>query len=302
MIPATRVITVTTPPAPSILCPLATVKRNWSITTPDDDDFLSWLIAAVSQEVEAYCGRSFGRQSVSEVIYLASDDYPWQVPAGVHPLQLSLYPVTAVASVVVGAAAANPVTLDPAADFVVVGPVGHLIRLDQLGNARIWSAVPTTVAYSAGYVFPLSVLAATISFDVTAATITDSARGFSGFAVGDSIVVVGSPGNSGPWLVSAASARTLTVTEPDGSPASITTEVAGASISVSRAGTLPMPIQDAVMREVGERYAERDRDWFIQRMTIDGLGAMQFIVPGNAGDLGPDSLEKLRRYRVPVFA
>jgi|SRR6185312_8872569 len=68
----------------------------------------------------------------------------------------------------------------------------------------------------------------TISFTAPA-TIADSANQLGTFKVNDIIVVLGSAANSRSWTVQTSAAGTLTV-----SPAVITSEVAGAAITLIR--------------------------------------------------------------------
>ena len=299
MVERTRIPVVTVPAVSSLLCTLDFVKMSWGLTGTDDDEFLNSLIESVSNEIETYCMRSFGLATYTETIFLDRDHFPYSVPGGTHPLQMLYWPIVSVTSIVEGSA--NPTTLDAAVpDYMINAKPGHLVRLGSNGLPVLWPADKIVVVYVSGYTLPFGLTATTIAFDSTTGRITDSARGFSTLRAGGTITVTGSAHNSGPWLIDTVNAGYLVLKEPDGSAASLTTEAVGTSVTVSATGTLPAGIRDAAMREVGTRWAERDRDWFINKQSMAGLGDVEYLAPGSAGALSPETLAKLAPYRVPV--
>lgn len=78
-----------------------------------------------------------------------------------------------------------------------------------------------------------TITAATIAFnDLNPDTITDSGSGFGSFRAGDKIVVSGSTSNDGEYTIATAAAGTLTLIAGD----SLTTEAAGASVTITSSG------------------------------------------------------------------
>jgi uncharacterized phiE125 gp8 family phage protein len=150
LVPATA-----TPPAGAYdLTVLETVKNELRI--PDDvttdDVWLQRAITRGSAAISMYCNRVFATETIQDVIYLPSDNYPYQVPGQVAPLRLSRYPVQSVTSVVVNEGNGFSDTLNPATDFILDGQKGELIRLNTWTSFPTpWDGAPTTVVYVAGY-------------------------------------------------------------------------------------------------------------------------------------------------------
>lgn len=88
--------TATAPARPYDLTDLATVHDELSITTNDtsNDTFLSRAITQASSAIANYCNRVFQIEAVQDLFYIQQDPYPYQVPGGVFPLQLSRWPLT----------------------------------------------------------------------------------------------------------------------------------------------------------------------------------------------------------------
>lgn len=82
---------------PYDLTDIATVHDELSITTTVDtanDPFLLRAITQASIAIAKYCNRVFPVEAVQDQIFLQQDPYPWQVPGGVFPLQLSRWPLS----------------------------------------------------------------------------------------------------------------------------------------------------------------------------------------------------------------
>src|SRR5918912_3208358 len=100
-------MTVTTIPtvtsgAPSLdLVELEEIKAELKIDPEDtsNDDWLDRAIGQVSRSISSYCNRRFQVESISDLIYIQQDPYPYQTPGGVFALQLSRWPVKDVESV-----------------------------------------------------------------------------------------------------------------------------------------------------------------------------------------------------------
>ena len=65
--------------------------------------------------------------------------------------------------------------------------------------------------------------------------------------------------------------------------------------------TLPFDIEDAVGRMVWSRYAERQRDPFVQEESVVGVGSTRYITTTPDGNLSPDVTDILNNYRVPLL-
>ena len=85
-----------TPPAdPYDLVDLATVKAELRIDPGDtsEDANLAREITQVSTLIRTHCNRIFQVETVQELIFPPRDAYPYQVPGGAKPLQLTRWPL-----------------------------------------------------------------------------------------------------------------------------------------------------------------------------------------------------------------
>lgn len=154
----TTVLTAATavaPAGPYDLIDLATVKDELDIEPADTSQDLR-LARAITEEslvIASYCNRVFALETVQDQIYPERDAYPYQVPGGVAPLQLSRWPIAGdVTSVVIVDPPGTATTLIEGQDFLTDAARGWLIRLDQYtGYPTRWDPVMTTVVYPAGY-------------------------------------------------------------------------------------------------------------------------------------------------------
>lgn len=145
------VTTVVTPAANYNLTTLLAVLGDLNINNADEQTnfYLKRLITQCSAIVSQYCNRVFASETVLDTIYPTRDDYPYQVPGGVGVLQLSRWPVSAIASVTEGTKALVQDT-----DFKAALDAGQLIRLCQGAVVPFsvrWGACPVAVQYTAGY-------------------------------------------------------------------------------------------------------------------------------------------------------
>ena len=81
---------------------------------------------------------------------------------------------------------------------------------------------------------------------------------------------------------------------------------AGRVVATYQAGfpIVPFDIEDATLRLVAARYAERRRDPFIKSEEVAGVGRIDYIVGNPAagdGNLPPDVADIVGNYRVPVI-
>jgi hypothetical protein len=129
------------------LATLDDVKGDLGITTTTDDAYLQRRIAEMSQVARQYMNRTLQVETVRDQFWLQRDPYPWQVPGGAMPLQLSRWPVVAVTLLV-----ENDIELVEGTDFVVDAEVGQLTRMVAADPyPSLWKTLPITVEYSAGF-------------------------------------------------------------------------------------------------------------------------------------------------------
>jgi hypothetical protein len=129
------------------LVSLSDVKGDLSITTTVDDAYLQRRITEMSQVARQYMNRTLQVETVRDQFWLQRDPYPWQLPGGVMPLQLSRWPVIAVTLL-----SENDIELVEGTDFVVDAEVGQLTRTFAVNPYPTrWRTLPITVEYSAGF-------------------------------------------------------------------------------------------------------------------------------------------------------
>lgn len=136
------------------LTDLATVHDELRIPTgtTTDDPFLTRAITQVSTAIQRHCNRVFAVETVRDVVYPERDDYPFQVPGGVSPLQLTRWPVIGVASVVVADGPGSESRQLSRGHYRVDARNGQLVRLDRYTKyPSPWYPVRTLVTYEAGY-------------------------------------------------------------------------------------------------------------------------------------------------------
>jgi hypothetical protein len=75
------------------LIDLADVKQELGITTNVNDAWLGKVITRASRAISQACTRVFQPQTYHEYFQALRDPYPWQLPSGFFPLQLSAWPL-----------------------------------------------------------------------------------------------------------------------------------------------------------------------------------------------------------------
>lgn len=293
------------------LTDLPTTKDELSLNTSDttNDAFLTRAIAQTSTAIENYCSRVFHVEQLSELIYVEQDPYPYQLPGGVAPLQLSRYPLLSVSSVVQTIAGGTPPTtqsLTVDVDYKIDAARGWLIRLNSFtGVAVPWEALPVTVSYVAGYgsQFALPTNVPATPFQITPADTVDSDGIFSldlgviYTASGTALTKVTGTPAVGQYAVN-VSTGVYTFAAAD----------AGAAITISGAFTeIPDDLVDAALRLITQRYHTKGRDPTLMEQTQPGeVGTQRFWVGASKGQYGafpPEIASMLDGiYRVPSLA
>lgn len=127
-------LTVTEARESALLVSLESLKAELGITTDTDDEFLTSVLARSSSIAEAYCGRVFAVEGVSQV---------WR-DVSRPTLLLGRWPVVEIESIEV-----DGVVLE-ADEYECEAGTGRVWRLNA--DARIaWFAEKITVAYTAGF-------------------------------------------------------------------------------------------------------------------------------------------------------
>ncbi|MBI1207244.1 MAG: hypothetical protein GC191_08140 [Azospirillum sp.] len=228
------------------------------------------LIAAASSQIARHLGRRAGLKSV-----IGFATWCETIAAPPRTVWLARTPVESLIEVT-----ENGVVVDlDDVDLPDDGEAGELRRLTS-GVPGPWRG-PLTVTYRAGWRLPYSYTVATIAFAADG-TMTDAAKGFGRLMAGDELEIAGSTANSGPWLVQDATHGTVTLTELNGSPATLADEVAGPEITVRRHSTLPPEIERAALILAKTAYFGRARDPLVRREDVPDGGTTEYWV-GSVG-------------------
>lgn len=156
------VTTILSAPPSYDLVTLSAVKFELDITDSKLDAWLQTKVSNMSAAVQDYCDRSFVAQTIQDVIYFPHSHPRGAIRAGVQPLQLSVFPIQSVISVVIQEVNATN-TLEPD-DYVVDSAKGQLLRIrESTGQQGLWRGNTTTVQYVGGFQStPLTVVEAVL--------------------------------------------------------------------------------------------------------------------------------------------
>jgi hypothetical protein len=316
------------------LVDLETVKDDLGITTTTDDAYLQRRIDELSRAARQYMNRTLQMETVRDSFWAQRDPYPWQLPGGYMPLQLSRWPIV---GAIARSALAPPLapTLsqatgsgsEPAATFYVV------VTYDTIEGETLPSA-EASLSVDAGALL-------TVAAPLPAA---DSAQRP---AIGWNVYVGTAPGaemlQNGQAPLPMGASFTMGAVPPDiviaPPPATIVNEngivllegvdylvdnVHGhltrlfaidlyptrwATLPITveyRAGypVIPADVSGALSRAVKSQYMARSRDPAIKSQSASGIYAASYATAGSAagGVLTPDVYGALDGYRVPVIA
>jgi hypothetical protein len=294
---------VTTVLAPAVsynLTDLNTVKDELSIDADDtaNDSWLGRAIAQLSTSISNYTKRVFAPETVQDVFDVQQDPYPWQTPGGFAQLELSRWPVLAVASVVQTLALNTLQTLVAGTDYRLDPATGLLLRLNPFtGAATTWEAVPVTVVYTAGYgalVQETDSVPASAPYQVT----VQQAAAFScdaqvAYASGALLVRVAASPLQGQYSIAAGVYGFNAADE-------------GQALTFAYAtSAIPNDLVDAVLQLITGRFRAKGRDPALIQRDQPGLGTERFWfggAPGQKGPFPPDITAMLDTYRTPTVA
>jgi len=297
---STEVVTTVLAAASSYdLTTLANARSELGIASGATNDD-AWLIRAVAQSSKTVMNetnRVFAPELIEDLFYVARTHN--HVPAGLWTIQLSRWPVLAVASVVQASYnTSTTVTLVENVDFRVDYENGKLICLEaSSGQAIAWAALPLTVRYTAGFgraVTESGTVPAASPWKVTVA----QAASFScdqavTRASGAVLTRVAANPAAGQYVVTAG---VYTFAAAD----------ANATLTFAYATRdAPDDIEEACLRIVVGRYRARGRDPALIQRDTSGVGTERFWfggAPGQTGAVPPDIAGLLDNYRIPVTA
>lgn len=284
------------------LTDLATAKSELSLKAADTSQDI-WLtniaIPQVSSSVQEHCKRPFVPLQLQDAFDIEQDPYPYQTPGGFRALQLSVWPVLGLISVVQTLALDTPQVLTLGVDFRLDAGAGQLERLNPFtGVVTTWEALPVTVTYTAGF----------------------------GVLRGEPHTV---PSNPGPYTVTVSTAAAFScdhqVTYANGSALARVTGApaqgqysvaagvyafaaadAGQALSIVYATVAIKPgLVDQVLRLISGRFYARGRDPTLVQRDTPGVGTQRWWfggAPGQKGEFAPDIEAALEKFRVPTVA
>ena len=283
--------TSTAPAGPYDLTDLATVHDELSLPTneTDSDAFLSRGITQASTVIANYCNRVFPVEAVQDQFFIQQDPFPWQVPGGVYPLQLSRWPLVNAIPVGFTGNTHGSITVDGIASTTGITAGSLVFAAD--------GSIPagTTVATVAANSITLS-NAATSS--ETGLSMNTGLQVIQTLSVGDTqTLVYGSDFTVDPkkgWLIRLNS---WTGVSEKWEAEPVVVQYQGGY------ATIPTDLVDACLRLVTARYRGRGRDPMLVERTQPTLGAERYWVgptPGQKGSLPPEVRDIVDYYRVPV--
>lgn len=293
------ITTVLAPAASNGMIDVAMAKDELSITGTANDAWLSRVIGQVSRAMMNATNRVFAPEYVQDLIDIKR--MRSQVPGGVWQLQLTRFPVLAVASVIqVSTELSTTRTLVQETDFRVDYDTGALIRIDSAtGMSIAWEALPVTVRYVAGYGTAVSEAHSGPASSPYQIVVAQAAA----FSCDQSVAYA-----NGTLLVSVSANPAHGQYSVDGSTGTYTLNAADAlqSLILNYATSdPPEDLQEACLRLVTARFRAKGRDPALVQREQPGIGVERFWfggVPGQTGTFPPDIEAALDNYHVPVVA
>jgi hypothetical protein len=286
--------TATAPAGPYDLTELATVHDELSVATTDtsNDPFFSRAITQSSIAIKHYCNRTFQVEAIQDEIFIQQDPFPWQVPGGIYPLQLTRWPLVD----------STPVTFTGNTyGSTLVDTIASTAGIEEgdLAFAADGSIPPGTTIET---VNPNSIIlsqAATSS--EIGLSITTALQVVQTLAAGDTQTLV----YGKDFTVDACRGWLIRLNSWTGTSEKWESE----PVTVQYQGGYPIipdDLVEAALRMVTARFRARGRDPFlVQRDQPQSLGSERYWVGaarGQVGTLPPDVVGLCDHYRTPVVA
>ena len=288
-----------TPPAdPYDLVDLATVKAELRIDSGDitQDANLTREITQVSTLIRTHCNRIFQLETVQELIFPPRDAYPYQIPGGAKPLQLTRWPLIG-----------PPFTLQ-AGSTTISGTVLTMASTAGVAkNQPVTHRNVPTGALVADFVADTSV---TLSKALTGPVLATDSIGF-----GLAVIITDPPGANTTlvsgidWLTEFSldrSAGDLTKLDQFTGYPTLWPPVQTTVLYQAGYSTIPADLQDATLRVITMRNSAQGRDPLLKSREQPGIGTEAYWIgtaPGVKGALPEEVTDLLDgKYRVPVTA
>jgi hypothetical protein len=285
--------TAEAPAGPYDLTTLADLHAELNVPTGDttNDTQFSKYITTASAMLQTYCNRVFAVEGLQDQIYPQLDHYPWQVPGGLFPLQLSRWPLANATPVAFTGNTYGTTTVDTISSmaglvegalvFASDGSIPAGTTIESVGTDSITLSNPTAssetgLAMNTGLqvVQQLTVgMTQTLVYGVDFTV--DAKRG---------------------WLIRL---NKFTGVAERWEPMPTTVQY--------QAGyeTIPGDVEEACLRLCTARWWARGRDPSLRSQTQPTLGTREYwvgAVPGQNGALPPEIEALVAPYRVPVTA
>lgn len=286
--------TADAPASPYDLTDLVTLRDELSIKSGDtsNDAFLQRAITQVSRAISNYCNRTFAVETIQDQIFIEQDPYPYQVPGGVYPLQLSRWPLS---------------------NFSVIGFTGNThgnIIVDGISSTQ-GITVGAPVFASDGSLPPGTLVSGVTPYSLELSQPSTSKTNGVSFTTGVQVVqqlIVGDTQTlvyGQDFTIDAIRGWLIRLNSWTG--ISVKWEAEPVTVQY-QAGYSPIPddLVDVCLRLVTARYRARGRDPMLVERAISGaVGSERYWVgtsPGQTGPFPPEIDAILRNYRVPITA
>jgi hypothetical protein len=285
--------TSTAPAGPYDLTDLATVHDELNIVSNDtsNDPFLQRAITQASTAIANYCNRVFVVEVLQDQCFIQQDPYPYQVPGGVDPLQLSRWPL----------ANTNVVCF--------TGNTHFTTTVD--GIASTAGLTPGLLVFAAdGSVSPGVKIATVSANSITLSQYTTSSETALSFTTGVQVIQTLSVGDpqmlvyGTDFTIDAARGWLIRLNSWTG--ISVPWEAEPVTIQYQAGyATIPYDLAEACLRLVTARFSARGRDPMLMEQTqAQALGSQRYWVgtsPGQRGAFAPEIECLFEPYRTPVI-
>ena len=274
------------------LTDLATAKDELSIKTAEtsNDAFISRAITQASVAVANYCNRTFQLETVQDICIPDRDAYPYQVPGGVNPLQVSRYPMSAGLTTLATSASTTSGSVLPFAATTGV----------SVGQPAAGTNIPIGAAVSA-----VGTVSVTISMPIAGPVAFGAAVTF-----GTVVVVANATGSTTTlaqdtdYRIDGRRGQLIRLNPYTGFPA-LWDSVATTVVYQSGYSTIPADVVEVTLKAITQRFAGRGRDPLLKSQIQPGIGEQSYWIggmPGMVGAFTKELADQLDNYRVPVTA
>lgn len=280
---------------PYDLTDLATVRDELSIADGDSTND-AWLERAISQAsiaIKNFCKRVFQVEGVQDLVYIEQDAYPWQLPGGIFPLQLSRWPLLPSETVF---------------EFLGDTSIGSAVvqNVTQIDTVLKGTPVSGAGIPAGAKIDSIDRAAGSITLDQAATAGATQETLSAGFVVvqnvqpGEICVLV----EDRDYRIDADKGWLIRINRFTGQAERWPAMPVTVQYSAGYA-TIPDDLVDAVLRQITGRFKAKGRDPMLKSQDQPGLGIQQYWIgspPGAYGALAPEVVQMVEHYRVPSTA